>query len=203
MAESFEEYRTRVLGHLGDRDPLRVQAATPGRLERLTSQVSPRVLRRRPAPGKWSVVEIVAHLADAELAMGWRLRNMLATPGVSLQWWDEQLWSEVCGYSRIPVAKSLGVFRTLRAANLALLRLVPRQRWQAGYGVHDKRGRQTIAEFVTMEAAHDLNHIEQIAAILRRREWGGEAAGRGDLSGTAKRRGAAARRPPAGRTRLV
>ena len=99
--------------------------------------------RRRPAPGKWSVVEIVAHLADAELAMGWRFRNMLATPGVSLQWWDEQLWSEVCGYSRVPVAKSLGVFRTLRDANLALLRSVPRQRWQSSYGVHDKRGRRT------------------------------------------------------------
>jgi hypothetical protein len=170
MGESFEEYRARVLGYLGDREPLRVQAATPGRLERLTSRVPPRALTRRPASGKWCVAEIVAHMADAELAMGWRFRNMLATPGVRLQWWDEHLWSEVCGYSRIPVAQSLAVFRSLRAANLALLRSVPRRRWEACYGVHDKRGRQTISEFVTMEAAHDLNHIRQVAAILKRRE---------------------------------
>lgn len=172
MAEPFEEYRTRVLGYLGDRDPLRVQAATPRRLMRLTSRVSPRVLRRRPARNKWSVAEIVAHMADAELAMGWRFRNMLATPGVSLQWWDEQLWSEACGYSRIPVAKSLEVFRTLRAANLALLRSIPRRRWQSCYGVHDKRGRQTISEFVTMEAAHDLNHLRQVEALLQARQGG-------------------------------
>ncbi|HLK19411.1 MAG TPA: DinB family protein [Bryobacteraceae bacterium] len=45
--------------------------------------MSPEVLIRRPAPEKWSIAEIVAHLADAELAMGWRLRNMLANPGVA------------------------------------------------------------------------------------------------------------------------
>ena len=72
-----------------------------GRLERLIRGVPRGVLTRRPGPGKWSIVEIVAHLADAELAMGWRLRSMLATPGVHLQWWDEQLWSEKCNYLRI------------------------------------------------------------------------------------------------------
>jgi hypothetical protein len=169
MAESSEEYRTRVLGYLGGRDPLRVQAATPGRLDRMTYQVSPRALGRRPAPGKWSVLEILAHMADAELATGWRLRNMLATPGVRLQWWDEHLWSRVCQYGRIPVAKSLAVFRTLRAANLALLRSISQRQWKSCYGVHAKRGRQTMSEFVRMEAAHDLNHIMQVAAILKRR----------------------------------
>ena len=72
MAETFEEYRNRILGYLGDRDPIRVQRATPARLHRLIRGVPSRVLARRPAPGKWSIVEIVAHLADAELAMGWR-----------------------------------------------------------------------------------------------------------------------------------
>ena len=168
MAESFEEYQARVLAYLGGRDPLSVQASTPRQIERLTSGVSARVLSRRPAAGKWSVAEIVAHLADAELAMGWRLRSMLASPGVRLQWWDEHLWSDVCAYSRIPVARSLAVFRTLRESNLALLRSVTRDKWESCYGVHDKRGRQTVAEFVKMEAAHDLNHIRQVAAILKR-----------------------------------
>jgi predicted enzyme related to lactoylglutathione lyase len=44
---------------------------------------------------------IRAHLADAELAMGWRLRSMLATPGVHLQWWDEHLWSEKCNFGGV------------------------------------------------------------------------------------------------------
>jgi hypothetical protein len=168
MTETFDEYRARVLDYLGRRDPLRVQAATPARLARLVEGVPRRVLTRRPAPGKWSIVEILAHLADAELAMGWRIRSMLATPGVALAWWDEYLWSEKCRYARIPPMQSLATFRTLRTSNLALLRAMPRVSWKRCYGVHGKRGRQTIADFVQMEAAHDLNHIRQIRVLLGR-----------------------------------
>jgi len=169
MAETFDDYRKRVLGYLADRDPMRVQAATPGKLERLIRGVPRGVLARRPGPGKWSIVEIVAHLADAELAMGWRLRSMLATPGVHLQWWDEHLWSEKCNYSRVSPWRSAATFRALRESNLALLRSVPRPEWAASYGVHDKRGRQTVDEFVRMEAGHDLNHLLQIERLLGRK----------------------------------
>jgi hypothetical protein len=172
MSESFEEYRARVLSYLGHRDPLRVQATTPGRLERLTRGVPVGVLRRRPAPAKWSVAEIVAHMADAELAMGWRLRNMIARPGVRLAWWDEHAWSVVLAYAKTPVARSLDAFRSLRTGNLELLRSLSRRRWTLSYGVHDKRGRQTVADFVRMEAAHDLNHLRQVAAIVERRPRG-------------------------------
>jgi hypothetical protein len=111
-------------------------------------------------------VEILAHMADAELAMSWRFRNMIATPGVHLQWWDEHLWSQACDYSHIPAGRSLEVFRTLRRSNLGLLRSIPREKWDTYYGVHEKRGRQSITEFVRMEAAHDLNHIRQIKALV-------------------------------------
>ncbi|MGE0863627.1 MAG: DinB family protein [Vicinamibacterales bacterium] len=166
MAESFEDYRTRVLSYLGKRDPMHVLATTGGRLERLLGGVPARALSRRRAPDKWSIREIVAHLADAELAIGWRFRNMIATPGVRLQWWDEHLWSQACGYARVPVPQSLRLFTSLRGSNLRLLRSTPRARWQTSYGVHDKRGRQTVAEFVMMEAAHDLNHLRQVRALL-------------------------------------
>lgn len=166
MAETFDEYQSRILAYLGDRDPIRVQRATPATLERLIRGAPRRVLARRPAPGKWSIVEIVAHLADAELAMGWRLRSMLATPGVRLQWWDEHLWSEKCQYARSSPDRSVATFRALRGSNLALLRSVPREHWDSAYGVHAKRGRQTVIEFVRMEAGHDLNHLLQIHRLL-------------------------------------
>ena len=168
MTESFAEYRQRVLGYLGPRDPIRVLAATPRRLVGLVEGQRRPALARRPAPGKWSTVEIVAHLADAELAFGWRIRSMLASPGVSLAWWDEHLWSERCVYARIPVRESLAAFTAQRFTNLALLRRVPPAVQAAAYGVHDKRGRKTVREFVVLEAAHDLNHLLQIQALLRR-----------------------------------
>jgi hypothetical protein len=86
MEETFEAYRTRLLSYLGDEEPIGVQQATSSQLDRRLRDVVPERLIRRSAPVKWSIAEIVAHLADAELAMGWRLRNMLANPGVPLTW---------------------------------------------------------------------------------------------------------------------
>ena len=166
MVETFEAYRTRVLSYLGDEDPIGVQQATPSQLDRRLRDVVPEELIRRPAPEKWSIAEIVAHLADAELAMGWRLRNMLANPGVALTWWDQAVWAERLGYAKQDASLSAGVFRALRESNLRLLESVPRARWVECYGVHEVRGRQTVEEFVRLEAAHDLNHLRQIDRIL-------------------------------------
>jgi hypothetical protein len=167
VAESFVQYRDRVLSYLGARDPMRVLSATPRRLRRLTAEVPARVLRAHPAPGKWSAGEILAHMADAELALAWRFRNMIATPGVPLPWWDEHLWSTTLAYREIPVAFSLRLFETLRSSNLKLLRRVDRAQLDASYGVHDTRGRQSVADFVRMEAAHDLNHMHQIRRLVQ------------------------------------
>jgi hypothetical protein len=166
MTETFEAYRTRVLSYLGDEEPIGVQRATPSQLDRRLRDVAPEELIRRPAPEKWSVAEIVAHLADAELAMGWRLRNMLANPGVALSWWDQAAWAERLGYAQQDVSFSTSVFRTLRESNLRLLESVPRTRWVECYGVHEVRGLQTVEEFVRLEASHDLNHLRQIDRIL-------------------------------------
>src|SRR5579862_6149291 len=109
MAETFEAYRTRVLNYLGDEDPICVQQATPSQLERRLRDVAPEELIRRPAPEKWSIAEIIAHLADAELAMGWRLRNMLANPGLALTWWDQDIWAERLGYAQQDASLSAAV----------------------------------------------------------------------------------------------
>jgi hypothetical protein len=166
MGETFEAYRTRVLSYLGDEEPIGVQQTTPFQLERRLRDVAPEELRRRPSPEKWSIVEIVGHLADAELAMGWRLRNMVANPGVALTWWDEAAWAERLGYAQQEARLSAEVFRVLRDSNLRLLASVPRARWVECYGVHEVRGRQTVEEFVRLEAAHDLNHLRQIDRIV-------------------------------------
>ncbi len=167
MAETFKGYRKRVLGYLGKQDPIRVQQATPARLARFIRGVPRKKLTRHPAPGKWSVIEIVAPLADAELAMAYRLRTMLARRGARLLWFDQNDWARKFNYTRRDPRKSVALFRALRESNLALLRSVPRRKWNSCYGIHELRGRQTVADFVALEAAHDLNHLRQIASILR------------------------------------
>jgi hypothetical protein len=166
MAETFDQYRTRVLSYLGNRDPLRVQRRTPTEIERLLKSVPRATLLRRPAEDKWSIVEIVAHLADAELAMTWRLRSMVATPGVPLAWWNEAIWAQRLEYQKVPWRASSARFRSLRVANLSILTSLPNALWDACFGIHDTRGRQSVREFVTLEAAHDINHLRQIRALL-------------------------------------
>src|ERR1700722_3375922 len=143
MAETFEAYRTRVLSYLGDEEPIGVQQATPLQLDRRLRDVAPEELIRRPAPEKWSIAEIVARLADAELAMGWRLRNMLANPGVALTWWDQAAWAERLGYAQQEASLSAGVFRALRESNLRLLESVPRARGGAAKGGREAPRRET------------------------------------------------------------
>jgi hypothetical protein len=167
MTESFPEYRARVLAYLGSQDPVAVLQGTSSQLSSLLAGASRTVLATRPAVGKWSVLEIVAHLADAELAMSWRIRNAIASPGVALAWWDESLWAERLEYHRIPWRTSVGRFKALRLANLALLRSIAPAAWDSCHGTHATRGRQSVRDFVTLEAAHDLNHLRQVTALIQ------------------------------------
>ena len=70
MPETAEQYRNRMYSHIHGRDPLALLAAAPKKLEGLTKGISAAKLRQRPAPGKWSICEIVAHLGDTELSVG-------------------------------------------------------------------------------------------------------------------------------------
>ena len=105
-------------------------------------------------------------MADAELAMGWRLRSMLATPGVRLPWFDEYQWSQALDYRRKDMRQALDLFSSLRRSNLELLRSIRRDEWDSHFGVHAVRGRQTVSDFVRLEAAHDLAHLRQIERVL-------------------------------------
>src|SRR5215471_2954286 len=79
MQETPGQYTQRILGHVQGKDPLRVQRETPKKLAALIPGLSRKQLTRKPAPGKWSIAEILAHLADTGIVVAWRLRHILAT----------------------------------------------------------------------------------------------------------------------------
>src|SRR5580704_17614041 len=121
MKEAPGEYIKRMLGHVERQDPRRVQASTAKRLERLIRGVPRSTLRKRPAPEQWWVLEILAHLADAEIVVGWRMRQILGAPGTPLQPYDQDAWVTAGHYDTRDPHKSVEQFRVLRQANLALL----------------------------------------------------------------------------------
>jgi uncharacterized damage-inducible protein DinB len=166
MKETPQQYTQRILGFSEGKNPLTIQAATPGKLERLVRGLTPAQLRKAPAPGNWSIREILAHLAEAEIVIGWRLRSMISSSGTPIQAYDQEAWAANQGYSRMDPARSLETFRVLRAFNLALLKSLKPEMLDR-YGMHSERGKESVAHTLRMVAGHDLNHLSQVERIAR------------------------------------
>lgn len=167
MSETFDEYRQRLLGYLGDRDPIAVLGASAHDLRAIVAGNDEAALRTSPAPGKWSVAQILAHLADDEIVLGWRLRAVLADSGCALAGFDQERWADALRYAEIPAATSLERFDQLRAWNLDLLRGLRADEWER-YGMHSERGRESVRDMARLYAGHDLNHTLQVKRIVGR-----------------------------------
>ncbi len=166
MQETPQQYTKRVLGYVARQKPLHVQGATAERIERLIRPLTRQQMSKRPAPGKWSIGEILAHLAESELVGGYRIRMILSASGTPIQAFDQDIWAKNSNYARQDPRKSLHLFRTLRQANLSLLKSLPRKKWNC-YGMHAERGKETIARVAAMFAGHDVNHLQQIERMAK------------------------------------
>ena len=165
MSETAQQYTQRILANAEGQDPVKVQSVTNKKLTRLVKGVSTAKLRKRPAPDKWSVSEILAHLADAELVVGWRMRSILGAPGTPVQAFDQNAWVIAGHYDKRDPRESLELHRAVREANLALLKSLSPEQWKQ-YGQHAERGQESIEHIVRMMAGHDVNHLRQIELIL-------------------------------------
>ena len=164
--EAAASYKARILGLQAGADFLALQAAAPEKLAALVAGLSAEQLAQRPAPAKWSIQEIVAHLADDELVGGYRLRTILASPGAAIQAFDQDVWARTGRYDSRDVSASMELFRVLREANLALLRSISTEEWDMS-GVHTERGVESVRDIAMYFAGHDICHFHQIDAILQ------------------------------------
>lgn len=159
-------YVEAVLGLLGEQDPLAVLRDTGDRLEAACRDQPPARLRAREAPGKWSVAQVLRHLADSELVWGWRLRMVLAQDRPAITGYDQDLWAERLGYRDADPEESLELFRVLRRAHLVLLDRATREDLVRA-GIHAERGEETVAHMIRLYAGHDILHLNQVDRILR------------------------------------
>jgi uncharacterized damage-inducible protein DinB len=166
MNETPQQYIQRILGHMNGKESLQVQQETAKKLQKLIKPLSKAQLTRRPEPNKWSIAEILAHLVDAELVGSWRMRFIIGNNGAPVQAFDQDVWAEVFAYSIRDPKLSLETFRVLRENNLRMLKALPKALWE-NYGVHQERGKETIAHLVRMFAGHDLNHLAQVEKIAK------------------------------------
>jgi hypothetical protein len=165
MAETPQQYTQRILSYSVGGDPMQLLESAPQKLASLLAGKSKEQLMRRPAPETWSVVEITAHLSDVEIAVSWRIRQTLSHNAIPTQAFDQDAWASTFDYAHRDPNASVELFRVLRAANVALLKSVPKALWD-NYGVHEERGNESIAHIIRLLSGHDLNHLRQIEAVL-------------------------------------
>jgi uncharacterized damage-inducible protein DinB len=141
---------------LGERDAEKVIAETPARLAKVLDGLSDEEIEVRPAPGKWCVREIVAHLADCEIAWGWRLRQVLGEERAVIQPFEQDAWARV--YGAYSLAEAWGCFKALRAWNVAFVGALSEQDRRKAV-THPVRGEETLWTIVQIMAGHDLHHL--------------------------------------------
>jgi DinB family protein len=155
-------YRSRLLGLLGERNPIESLEASAKRVEEIARRLGEPGLARSYAPGKWTGKQILAHLADAEMAIGFRTRQTLAEDNHAIQGFDEGAWAR--RYDDVDVAAALGSFLAVRRWNLALLRRLGPEDLRRE-AVHPERGPETLGTIVKLLAGHDLNHLGQLEKL--------------------------------------
>ena len=159
------EYLHRIREHSQGKDPLVLQRNTLEVLAMLIANRSAEQLTKRPRPDKWSVGEILAHLAEDEIATAWRYRQMVEHSGTALAGFDQDMWARLGDYGSRAPQDSLELFRLLRLANLQFLEHLAPEQWEC-HGIHAERGRINVRDLAAHMAGHDANHIEQIRKIL-------------------------------------
>ncbi|HTT63349.1 MAG TPA: DinB family protein [Bryobacteraceae bacterium] len=117
-----------------------------------------------PAPGKWSVRQIIAHLADSEIVCAHRMRQIIAEDNPILIAFDQEAWARNLDYARRKPKQSLESFRRVRAENYDLLRELPEAAF-ARTGNHSERGPITLRFQLELLAEHAENHARQMQSI--------------------------------------
>src|SRR5947199_6805608 len=116
------------------------------------------------APGKWSVRQIVAHLADAELVGAHRMRQVIAEDNPTLIAFDQDAWTRNLDYARRKPKQSLESFRRIRAENYELLKELPESAFERT-GNHSENGPMTLRSLLEGFAQHAESHARQLQEI--------------------------------------
>lgn len=165
MNESPQQYTSRISGYVHGQNHLKVLRSTPKKLARLLKGKKPAHLTKRPAPEKWSVGEILAHLAEGEIVIAYRLRLVASVNSTPIQAYDQDLWQANAGYLKKNPKLGLLTFTLLRELNVGFIKSLSTEK-RNHYGMHSERGQESIVRMMELYAGHDVNHMKQIEKLV-------------------------------------
>jgi uncharacterized damage-inducible protein DinB len=163
-AADARAYTSALLDLLGGKNPVDVLEQTPSALRRAVDGLSERQFSEPEAPGKWSVRQVLGHLADSDLVWGYRVRMVLAHDRPPLTGYDQDLFASRLRYDETDPEQALAQFELVRKGNLRLIARASRDDLKR-VGVHAERGDESVEHMMRMCAGHDLLHLRQIDRI--------------------------------------
>jgi hypothetical protein len=156
-------YRDRLLSRVGDEGTIDALTRSAARVEAVARRLGADGLARPWGPGKWTGGQVLTHLADAEMAIGFRTRQVLSEPDHRMQEYDESTWMTLHG--SIDAEAALEAFLAVRRWNLALWRRLSAAQL-ARVGFHPSRGEEAVETTLRALAGHTLSHVAQLEALL-------------------------------------
>lgn len=138
---------------------------SPKEIAAAVSGLPPAVLRYKPDPAKWCILEILGHLADIEIVYGYRLRQMLADEKPVIAPIDQDAWAKNLGYMETPAPELVALYGLNRHNNVRQLRrLKPADLEKSAFHPEHKKD-LTVARLIEQMAGHGTNHLEQIERL--------------------------------------
>lgn len=144
---------------------LKIYSEGSAALDKLISRIPEQAIDYRPGPGKWSIREIVLHLADSEANSYIRCRKGIAESGSSVVAYAQDAWAEKLNYAGSNLQQALELIRLLRSMNSNLLNRLPAEAWETVY-FHPESGRNTLDDWLANYAGHFEVHLKQIERNL-------------------------------------
>jgi hypothetical protein len=148
------------------RPAIALMEKTPQLLETMLGQVAPDVLRWKPAADRWSISEVLSHLADCEDCLSERVRRFVLEDTPPLKEYEPPAEGFAAGTAQ----EHLSRFAFTRRELVQFLRTLPPE-VGARTAQHSKLGLITLQQMLNEWASHDLGHIRQIAELYRARAF--------------------------------
>ena len=162
--DEVRAYVARLTDALGDRDPMTVMSEQATALRTLTAGLTEAMMRQPEGDGKWSVIQVLEHLADHEIINAFRLRSTIAEDAPQLRGYDQTRWVARLHYGETDAETVLRELETARGRTLRLLQsLGPAELERVG--MHAERGPESVRLNIAITAGHDILHRRQIARI--------------------------------------
>ena len=121
--------------------------------------------------GKWTVREVLAHLADTEMINLWRFGRAAAEPGSTVEPFDQTLWAAGLDYAGRPVEISRGLFLAARNSLIQCVQDLPDATLENGYALHHEKGKLSPVQWADLTIGHTEHHVSQIVAARTGQPW--------------------------------